>query len=95
MEDPFVLFGRAVSCPVRLELLRVVGDKGLTVTQAATAVGVAPSTAFFHFQVLLDAGLVRKKGRRRGCRYVWPDQAWALVRKDRLKAGSPGRSPTT
>jgi hypothetical protein len=40
MEDDFVKFGRAVSCPIRLELLRALGDDGLTLTEAAYSVGV-------------------------------------------------------
>jgi DNA-binding transcriptional ArsR family regulator len=83
MEDPLVLFGRAVGCPVRLELLRALGDQGMTVTEAANSVGVAVSTAFFHLRVLTEAGLVMKRGRRRGGRYVWPRQTWDLVRRDR------------
>jgi len=78
-----VVFGRAVGCPVRLDLLRVLGDQGMTVTQAAAAIGVAPSTAFYHYEVLVEAGLVKRKGRRRGCRYVWPDHTWDLVRRQR------------
>ena len=78
-----MVFGNAVGCAVRLELLRVLGEDGLTLTQAATAVGVAPSTAFHHYKVLVDAGLVSKRGRRRGCRYVWPSHTWDLVRRDR------------
>ncbi len=77
-----MVFGRAVGCPVRLDLLRVLGDQGMTVTQAAVAVGVAASTAFYHFEVLIEAGLVKRKGRRRGCRYVWPSHTWDLVRRD-------------
>ncbi len=83
MVDQIVLFGRAVGCGIRLELLQVLGDQGLTVTQAAAAVGVSPSTAFYHYKVLIEAGLVKRKGRRRGCRYVWPDHTWDLVRRRR------------
>jgi len=83
MEDELVVFGRAVACPVRLDLLRVLGDQGMTVTEAAAAIGVAPSTAFYHYKVLINAGLVARKGRRRGCRYVWPDHTWDLVRRQR------------
>ncbi len=77
--DPILTFGRAVGCPVRLDLLRVLGEDGLTLTQAAALVGVRPSTAYYHYEVLIGAGLVRRKGRRRGCRYVWPDERWDLV----------------
>ena len=69
--------------------VRVVGDAGLTLTQAANMVGVAPSTAFYHYRILMNAGLVKRKGRRRGARYTWPEHTWALVRQDRLKGGPP------
>jgi DNA-binding transcriptional ArsR family regulator len=72
VDDPLVAIGRALANPVRLELLRVLGEEGLTLSQAAELVQVARSTAHFHYSVLLQAGLVMKKGRRRGCRYHWP-----------------------
>jgi len=83
MQDELVVFGRAVGCPVRIALLRVLGNDGLTATQAAAVVGVAPSTAHYHYKVLIEAGLVTKRGRRRGCRYMWPAHTWDLVRRKR------------
>ena len=94
VDDQFVLFGHAIGCPLRLALLRVLGEDGLTLTQAADVVGVAPSTAFYHFSVLMGAGLVKRKGRRRGSRYTWPEKRWELVCREHPKDHAPPMATT-
>jgi len=89
----FVVFGQAVGCAVRLALLQVLGEEGRTLGDAARRVGVSASTAHYHYGVLIRAGLVKRKGRRRGCKYTWPEARWALVCKTpRQSSGSPDAS---
>ena len=83
MDDYLIVeIGHALGCAVRFRILRILGETGLSPTQAARIVGVTPATAHRHLGVLVRAGLVERKGRRRGCRYRWPRHRWELVCRD-------------
>ena len=82
MADQLLEIARALGHPVRLHLLRIVGENGMGVTAAAHAAGVTKATAWHHLQVLLDAGLVvRARARQRGggVVYRWGPTRWALT----------------
>ena len=79
MSDQLLQIATALGNPTRLFLLRALGDNGLCLTEAAAAAGIAPSTASFHLDHLVAAGLATKRrvGRRRV--YAWPRWRMELV----------------
>jgi DNA-binding transcriptional ArsR family regulator len=78
--EKLVVIARAVACPTRLAVLRVLGEKGCSVTMAAHRVGLAISTTAFHLDHLVRAGLVTKSPRGREAIYKWSRSRWALSR---------------
>jgi len=91
--DPLINIARAVSCPVRLELLRLLGPHGRGVTDVAREMGIAPSTAAFHIAVLVRARLAvrRGKGARRPT-YSWGSLRCSLSFTDATAARRPAFS---
>lgn len=79
MHDPLLIIARALGCPHRLLLLRLLGTNGLSVTEAATAAGIAPSTACHHLGRLVAAGLATQKRRGRCSIYAWPKRRLSFV----------------
>ena len=79
MDDQLLLIARAMACPLRLHLLRLLGPRGLSVTDAAKQAGIAVSTASHHLARLAAAGLASRKRSGRTCMYTWPAQRLALV----------------
>lgn len=78
--DPrFVIISKAIACPTRLFLLRVLGPHGCSVSEAAEKAEVSLSTASYHLRHLLDAGLVRVRRHGRERRYHWGRDRWSLV----------------
>jgi DNA-binding transcriptional ArsR family regulator len=78
--EKLVLIARAVACPSRLAVLRLLGEKGCSLTTAANTVGLAVSTTAHHLSVLVDAGLVTKSPRGREAIYRWSRSRWAFAR---------------
>jgi DNA-binding transcriptional ArsR family regulator len=69
-----VIVARAIACPTRLAVLRLLGEQGLSLA------GLSTSTTAHHLAVLVEAGLVTKAPRGRECIYTWSRSRWALVR---------------
>ncbi len=76
--EVFLLAGLLAS-PTRLAAYRLVGRKGMGVTELAAQLGVAPSTASYHLGALYAGGLVRvtREGRRRV--YRWAKTKWFVA----------------
>jgi DNA-binding transcriptional ArsR family regulator len=64
-----VRLGKALSDPVRVEMLRVVAGGETTLTELARRVEIAKSTAHHHLAALRAAGLVTVRGNARGYWY--------------------------
>jgi DNA-binding IclR family transcriptional regulator len=69
--EQLVVIARVIGCEARLHLLRVLGEGGLSLKDAAEQAGLAPSTAHHHLVQLVDAGLAVRHGRGRRCIYRW------------------------
>ena len=67
MIDAVLDLAQLLACPARLAALRAVGERARGVTEVATEIGIATSTASYHLAALADAGMVRvrRRGRRR------------------------------
>jgi DNA-binding transcriptional ArsR family regulator len=65
-----VRLGKALSDPVRVEMLRLVATGEVSLTDLARRVGVAKSTAHHHLASLRAAGLVTVRGNARGYWYA-------------------------
>lgn len=50
--------GKALSSPVRIEILKLLGEKGMIIAEIAKKVGIPVSSTAFHMKILEDAGLV-------------------------------------
>lgn len=61
IEDANMLcnLGRALSSPVRLEILQMLYEKGLIIGEIAKKMNIPPSSTAFHLKILEEAGLVR------------------------------------
>lgn len=51
--------GRALSSPVRLEILQMIYEKGLIIGEIAKKMNIPASSTAFHLKILEEAGLVR------------------------------------
>jgi DNA-binding transcriptional ArsR family regulator len=80
MNDHVLVVGHAVGHPVRLALLRALGEHGSSLTDVAAVVGVARSTAHHHLAVLTRAGMVERRYRGREAIYTWKVR-WSFVRE--------------
>jgi len=92
MMEPFkqiLRIARAIGCPSRLALLQTLGEKGCSLSAAASTVGVSPSTAAHHLDVLMKAGLVTKTPRGRLAIYKWSRNRWQLARMSPPAATTP------
>ena len=69
--EQLVVIARVIGCEARLHLLRVLGEGGLSLTDAAHEAGLAPSTAHHHLVQLVDAGLAVRQRRGRQRIYKW------------------------
>src|SRR5271166_1275187 len=78
--NKIVGLARAIAVPARLHLLQVLGESGTSLSTAAATVGIAPSTAHRHLDVLVRAGLVVKAVRGRKAIYRWSKSRWAFTR---------------
>jgi DNA-binding transcriptional ArsR family regulator len=78
--DKFLIIARAVACPTRFQLLRLLGEDGISVTNIAYGMGLAPSTVSHHLTVLVNAGLVVRAVRGREAIYRWSQNRWQLTR---------------
>lgn len=56
---------KAISHPLRLQILKVLGDRELTNEELAQEIGVASGKLYFHTKKLLDAGLIEAAPTRR------------------------------
>jgi DNA-binding transcriptional ArsR family regulator len=77
--DRYLVIAQATACPSRLDLLRLLGERGLTLTEAARQAGLASSTACYHLSVLVNAGLAVRAVRGRKSVYRWSPHRWQLV----------------
>ena len=61
IEDTTMLcsLGRALSSPVRLEILQMIYEKGMIIGEIAKQLKIPASSTAFHLKVLEEAGLVR------------------------------------
>jgi DNA-binding transcriptional ArsR family regulator len=78
--NKFLVIARAVACPTRFDLLRLLGEDGMSVTNVASAMGLAPSTVSHHLSALVRAGLAVRAVRGREAIYRWSPNRWQLVR---------------
>jgi DNA-binding transcriptional ArsR family regulator len=77
--DKLVVISRALACPTRLGILRLIGDNGCSLTMAAHTAGLSVSTTAHHLSVLVEAGLAIKTVRGRESIYRWSRNRWQLV----------------
>lgn len=56
--DSIVKIGKALSSPIRTEMLRLLHGEQMTVTELSKTLGYGNSSILFHIGVLADAGLV-------------------------------------
>lgn len=78
--DRFLIIARAVACPTRFQLLRLLGEDGMSLTNVADDMGLAPSTVSHHLTVLVKAGLATKTVQGREAIYRWSQNRWQLTR---------------
>lgn len=78
MTDQLLLLAHALGHPVRLHVLRLLGEDGLGVTAVAEATGIAKGTAAHHLYVLAGAGLVERVEWRHCVLYRWGETRWYL-----------------
>lgn len=65
-----VRLGKALSDPVRVAIVRTLAERETSLTELATTVGIAKSTAHHHLATLRAAGLVTLRGNARGYWYT-------------------------
>jgi DNA-binding transcriptional ArsR family regulator len=92
--DKFLIIARAVACPTRFQLLRLLGEDGMSVTNVADDMGLAPSTVSHHLTVLVKAGLVAKTVKGREAIYRWSRNRWQLVRTAPPAPAAPTGRPS-
>jgi DNA-binding transcriptional ArsR family regulator len=82
MTDAVLDLAQLLACPARLAALRAVGERPRGVTEVATEIGIATSTASYHLAALADAGMVRvqRRGRRRVYRLA--KRRWFLAMEE-------------
>lgn len=85
---------KALSSSVRLDMLKLLGDKGpQNVNAIAAALGMPQSSISANVQQLEDAGLIRtetkraRKGNQKVCHAIY-DEILVMLRKDAPKEGS-------
>ncbi|MGO9834956.1 MAG: ArsR/SmtB family transcription factor [Polyangiaceae bacterium] len=88
--EEIVEVAQALACATRLEILRLLGDDGLSLSDVAREACVAPATAYHHLAVLVQAGLAVRVRQGSRCIYRWSPSRWQLVRMS-----PPAPSPTT
>lgn len=61
VEDTNMLcsLGRALSSPIRLEILQIIYENGLIIGEIAKKMNIPASSAAFHLKILEEAGLIR------------------------------------
>ena len=69
--DQLLTIARAIACPARLELLRLIGVDGCSVSEAAERAGLATATTSHHLAILRSAGLATMKRVGRTRVYRW------------------------
>lgn len=94
MTDQLLLIAHALGHPVRLHVLRLLGEDGLGVTAVADAAGIAKATAAHHLYVLAGAGLVERVEYRNWVRYRWGEIRWQLRGERRRRVPPPSGSTT-
>ena len=57
--DKILLFGRAINSPTRIEIIKMLNKKQMTLTDIANALNIPISSASVHTQILLDAELIQ------------------------------------
>lgn len=77
--DFLLIVARALACPIRLHVLRLLGDEGMCVSAVADAAGISMSTASVHLSQLARAGLVTRVRVGRMRLYRWPRRRLHLV----------------
>lgn len=50
--------GRALSAPIRLEIIRLINKKPMTLSEIASELNIQPSSAAFHLKILEDVSLI-------------------------------------
>jgi DNA-binding transcriptional ArsR family regulator len=79
--NDLVRIGRALGDETRLAVLQVLGSDGTTATIIAERLGLSRSTAIYHLDILVDAGLAeRVETESRARVYRWPAERLVLVR---------------
>jgi DNA-binding transcriptional ArsR family regulator len=90
--EKMVIVARAIASPTRLGVLRLLGERGCSLSTVARTMGLSVSTTAHHLSVLVQAGLVTKTPRGRECIYTWSRSRWAL---SRLSPPAPTMPSTT
>jgi DNA-binding transcriptional ArsR family regulator len=88
VEDQLLVIAHALGHPVRLHVLRLVGETGMGVVAVAQAAGIAKATAHHHLGVLEAAALVERVRWKGRVFYRWGQTRWALA--DITMLGSSG-----
>ena len=60
---------KALSVKTRLEIIKLLGKKDLTLSDIANALNISPATAKDHLDVLLKVGLIEKEQTKRKWKY--------------------------
>ena len=59
-------FGRALSSPIRIQMIRLVNKKNMLASEIATELGLPLSSTIFHLNILEEAGIVQKSFSTKG-----------------------------
>ena len=54
-------WGRALSSPVRIQMIRLVNKKNMLASEIAAELNLPLSSTIFHLNILEDAGIIKKK----------------------------------
>jgi DNA-binding transcriptional ArsR family regulator len=77
--EQIVVVARAISNPLRLDIYRVLGERGLCLTDVARAFGLSLAGTHHHLDVLRHARMVTRRYVGRKAIYFWSRSRWSLV----------------
>jgi DNA-binding transcriptional ArsR family regulator len=79
--EQIVVVARAISDPLRLDIYRFLGERGLCLTDVARAFGLSLAGTHHHLDVLRHARMVTRAYVGRRAIYRWSKCRWSLVCK--------------
>ena len=80
-------FGRAISAPIRLSIIKLLNKKPMTLSEIAKELDIQPSSAAFHLKILEDAKLIKAENNTsfKGSQwYSYNDEPLILIKTRKL-----------